>query len=95
MDEIIESKEENSHIQIMSSIKGEILYKIVWCKICGNFMKWQKENVNNLKQSMSVRWSAPRRLFMYFSFPLDLVEALEELLSPGEEGLPEDTVALP
>lgn len=29
MDEIIESKEENSHIQIMSSVKSEILYKIV------------------------------------------------------------------
>ena len=95
MDEIIESKEEISHIQIMSSVKGEILYKIVWCKICGNFMKWQKKNPNNLKQSMSVRWSAPERLFMYFSFPVDLVEKLQELLSPGEEGLPEDTVALP
>ena len=95
MDEIIEWKEENSHIQIMSSVKSEILYKIVWCKICGNFTKWQKKNLNNLKQSMSVRWSVPKRLFMYFSFPLDLVEKLQELLSPGEEGLPEDTVALP
>jgi hypothetical protein len=95
MDEIIDSKEENSHSQIMSSVKGAILYKRVWCKICGNFMKWQKENLNNLKQSMSVSWSAPRRLFIYFSFPLDLVETLQELLSPGEEGLPEDNVALP
>ena len=95
MDEIIESKEEISHIQNMSSVKGDILYKIVWCKKCGYFMKCQKKNLNNLKQSMSVGWSAPERLFMYFSFPVDLVEKLQELLSPGEEGLPEDTVALP
>lgn len=37
MDEIIDLKGENSHVQIMSSVKGAVLYKIVWCKICGNF----------------------------------------------------------
>lgn len=59
------------------------------------FHEMAKRESEQLETEFNVSRSTPKRLFIYFSFPLDLVETLQELLSPRVEGLCEGTDILP
>lgn len=55
------------------------------------FREMAKRESKPFETEFDVSWSIPRSVFICISFPLDPVE---ELLSPGVEGLGEDTDVL-
>lgn len=58
------------------------------------FHEMAKRESKQFETEFNVSWSISRSVFIYISFPLDPVETLQELLSPGVEGLCEDTDVL-
>lgn len=58
------------------------------------FREMAKRDSKQFDTEFNVSWSIPGSVFICISFPLDPVETLQELLSPGVEGLGEDTDVL-